>query len=282
MKKTTIIGISRGCQFSPNHIDNDAAIFTLVAEKLKEMGYALELYTEQEFAERSVDGRFIFNMARDKATIQKLKQMEDDGATVINSAYGIENCVRKPMTELLIKNGIPHPASIITGTDRPFPGNQFPCWIKRGDSHAIVKEDVSYATTLEEANAILSQFNERGIPEAVVNEHLQGDLVKFYGVCGSDFFYWFYPDPCSHSKFGLEIINGQAKGTPFSAYDLKRFSEMASKALNVPVYGGDCIVLPDGGIKIIDFNDWPSFARCRHEAGVKIAEYIHHTIIKKQ
>ena len=40
MKKTTIIGISRGCQFSPNHIDNDAAIFTLVAEKLKEMGYA--------------------------------------------------------------------------------------------------------------------------------------------------------------------------------------------------------------------------------------------------
>ena len=30
--------------------------------------------------------------------------------------------------------------------------------------------------------------------------------------------------------------------------------------------GGDCIVAPDGQIRIIDFNDWPSFAPCRTEA----------------
>lgn len=28
--------------------------------------------------------------------------------------------------------------------------------------------------------------------------------------------------------------------------------------LNVPVYGGDCVVSEDGSIRIIDFNDWPS------------------------
>ena len=47
-------------------------------------------------------------MARDKATIARLKSLEDGGALVINSAYGIDNCVRRPMTELLIKRGVPH------------------------------------------------------------------------------------------------------------------------------------------------------------------------------
>ena len=39
--------------------------------------------------------------------------------------------------------------------------------------------------------------------------------------------------------------------------------------LDVPVYGGDCVVSSSGEIRIIDFNDWPSFARCREEAGKK-------------
>ena len=40
------------------------------------------------------------------------------------------------------------------------------------------------------------------------------------------------------------------------------------------IYGGDCIVSPDGEIRIIDFNDWPSFAPCREEAGPQIAKAI--------
>ena len=42
----------------------------------------------------------IFDMARDRATIARLKSLEDEGALVVNSAYGIDNCVRRPMTEL--------------------------------------------------------------------------------------------------------------------------------------------------------------------------------------
>ena len=40
------------------------------------------------------------------------------------------------------------------------------------------------------------------------------------------------------------------------------------------VYGGDCIVGEDGNIRIIDFNDWPSFAPCRNEAAPFIAKSI--------
>jgi len=40
------------------------------------------------------------------------------------------------------------------------------------------------------------------------------------------------------------------------------------------VYGGDCIVSPDGEMRIIDFNDWPSFAPCREEASREIANRV--------
>ncbi|MBE6287550.1 MAG: hypothetical protein E7099_05115 [Mediterranea massiliensis] len=281
MEEISIIGVSRGSEYSPNHVDNDAAIFNKVVEELRKLGCKVDTYAEKEFVSSGVEGEIVFDMARDAATIRRLKELEDKGTLVINSAYGIDNCVRKPMTELLISHEVPHPKSIIVKTDEPYPGTFFPCWLKRGNSHAIVKEDVSYATSCEEANAILADFRSRGIPEAVVNEHLQGDLIKFYGVQGTDFFYWFYPGPCSHSKFGLEKINGEAKGIPFEVADLKRYSDLAAEVLNVPIYGGDCVVLPDGQVNIIDFNDWPSFVRCREEAGVKIAECIYKQALKK-
>lgn len=271
----SIVGISRGNEYSPNHVDNDAAIFNKVAEELRRMGCKVEVYAEQDFVARGIKADIIFDMARDMATIARLKEMEDGGALVVNSAYGIDNCVRKPMTEMLLKHGVPHPKSYIITTDQAFEEDCYPCWIKRGDSHAMVKEDVCYATCQEDVERILTDFRSRGIPTAVINEHLQGDLIKFYGVQGTDFFYWFYPSPCSHSKFGLEKINGVAKGIPFSVEDLKKYSDRAAEVLNVPIYGGDCVVSADGVLRIIDFNDWPSFARCREEAGVKIAECIY-------
>ena len=41
--------------------------------------------------------------------------------------------------------------------------------------------------------------------------------------------------------------------------------------LGLEVYGGDCIVRQDGTFAIIDFNDWPSFSRCRNDAAKAIA-----------
>ena len=148
---------------------------------------------------------------RDRATIERLKKLEDGGALVVNSAYGIDNCVRQQMTELLVANEVPHPRSFIISTDEKFTPSVFPCWIKRGNSHAMVKEDVVYVECREEAEVVMADFRKRNIPVAVVNEHLVGDLVKFYGVQGTDFFYTFYPTEQSHSKFGLEAINGATR-----------------------------------------------------------------------
>ena len=285
-----IIGISRGTRFSPNHVGNDAAIYNKVIEELLRMGHSVRSYAEDEFANASLDelagasleGTFesssdglpevVVTMARDKQTLARLLEWEARGVRIINSPRGILNCVRRPMTELLLAHKVPHPRSWIVATDEPFPLEvTFPCWLKRGDSHAMVKQDVCYASTCDEAIRVVADMHERGIPSVVINEHLVGDLVKFYGVQGNDFFHWFYPSAHSHSKFGLEAINGQTQGLPFDPAQLKQYADEAARVLDVPVYGGDAVVMADGSIRIIDFNDWPSFAPCREEAARAIA-----------
>lgn len=283
---TKIAGIRRGSQYSPNHIGNDAAIFNLVIEHLEQSGYAVNEYTEQEFLNSQIEEDIIFNMARDKKSIKKLQQLEDEGKLIINSGYGIDNCTREKMTRLLLSNHIPHPKSIIVPTNKPLPiGTEeltSNCWIKRGDFHAIHREDVSYTRNVEEAESILNEYSLRGINTAVINEHLYGDLIKFYGVAGTDFFHWFYPDDQKHSKFGLEAINGKPVGTPFNLDFLKEICSQTAQVLNIYIYGGDAVVDENGNVKIIDFNDWPSFAPCRKEAAPYIAKCICDRIQEKE
>jgi hypothetical protein len=249
------------------------------------MGYIVNEYVETDLLTAACNEEVIFNMVRDVSSVRKLKRLEDEGHMVINSGYGIENCTRERMTRLLMSHGIPHPDSIIVKTDcNPVPlldeAGFDDCWIKRGDFHAIHLEDVTYVRRREETESILKEYAIRGIETAVINEHLAGDLVKFYGVVGADFFYRFYPTNISgkHSKFGLEKINGRAKGIPFDEEYLRKLCTDAANILNIKIYGGDCIVAEDGSIRIIDFNDWPSFAPCRDEAAPYIAECIHHLI----
>lgn len=280
MKQNKIAGIVRGNCYSPNHVGNDAAVFNETIRHLELVGYEVTTYTEEDVLNREVLEPVIFTMARSKEVVEKLKEYENRGAVVVNSGYGISNCTREQMTRLLVDNNIPHPRSIITPTKDHHIAQRLKeegmdnCWIKRGDFHAIHREDVTYVRHIEEAEGILSEYALRGIPNAVINEHLVGDLVKFYGVAGSDFFYWFYPFNMNHSKFGHEQINGKATGIAFSVEDMHAICERSAQVLKVKIYGGDCIISPEGEIRIIDFNDWPSFAPCRDQAAPHIARCI--------
>lgn len=280
MKNVKVAGIRRGNQYSPNHIGNDAAIFSLTAAHLQKKGCLIDEYIESDLLVKDISARIIFNMVRSKQSIGILQRMEDEGRVVINSAYGIENCTREKMTRLLLSHHIAHPKSLMLSTNEdPTEAIEsagfYNCWIKRGDFHAIHREDVTYVRHPEEAKGILKEYAIRGIPTAVINEHLVGDLVKFYGVAGTDFFYWFYPSHMQHSKFGLEQINGTAKGIPFDEVTLQKLCDEAAQVLNVRIYGGDCIVSEEGVVRLIDFNDWPSFAPCREDASPYIAACIY-------
>lgn len=279
MKSMTFAGIQRYTAFSPNHVGNDAAIFSEVAHYLSEKGHIINMYTEQEFLTKKISEKFVFTMMRSKAAIRNLQLLEQRNVIALNSAFGIENCTRERMTTLLLENNISHPDSLILNTqdcisDLDFPDGFEPCWAKRADFHAIHREDVTYVRTIDELRGVIAEYALRGIERVVVNKHLKGDLIKFYGVYGTDFFYWFYPHEGNHSKFGLEVINGSPTGIPFSSDGLIDLCNAAAEVLNVKIYGGDCIVSPDGVIRIIDFNDWPSFAPCRKEAAMAIGKTI--------
>jgi len=265
MAEITIAGIMRAGAYSPNHIGNDAAIFNAAADHLRKRGCIVNIYSEEQFIADEVTEPVIVNMCREMKSIHKLQELEQKGALVINSGFGIENCTRERMTRILVGSNIPYPESLIVNTDEGVTAalkkaGFTQCWIKRGDFHAMHKEDVSYVRHPEEAQEVLQEYFLRGIKRAVINRHLVGDLIKFYGVQGTPFFFWFYPFDLGHSKYGHEAINGKSQGLEFDKEKLRAICQNASEVLDVKVYGGDCIISPEGDIRIIDFNDWPNFA----------------------
>ena len=286
MSDIVIAGIMRAGAYSPNHIGNDAAIFNATAEQLRKRGCIVNIYSEEQFGNGEVKEDIILNMCREQKSIRLLQEAEDAGKIVINSGYGIENCTRERMTRILLGSNIPYPESLMVNTNESVKkelkeAGFESCWIKRGDFHAMHKEDVSYCRNVDEAQEVLQEYFFRGINRAVINKHLVGDLIKFYGVQGTPFFHWFYPFDAGHSKYGYEVINGHSRGLDFDLKKLKSICQDASDILDVKIYGGDCIVSEEGDIRIIDFNDWPSFAPCRNEAAPYIAKCVMSVIKEK-
>lgn len=273
--------IPRKERFSPNHVGNDRAILSLVLKLLEDRGYRCYLYEEDQFLHIPHPTDIpIVTMARSKELIYQLQKMEQAGTRIINSAFGIENCYRENMTLKLIESGIPHPESMIVATS----GKEKIAfdlldskgyWIKRSDFHALHREDVSYVRHEQEGIELLAEYHSRGIERAVISAHLPGDLVKFYGVKGTGFFYWFYPYDADHQKFQeYRQVNGESRHFPFDAKLLQQTAESAAAVLGIHIYGGDAIIAQDGDFKLIDMNDWPSFAPCREQAAPYMAEAI--------
>jgi len=281
-----IIGIKRAVKHSPNHINNDATIFQMVADQLQAKGHILTCYHEHEFLKTGhnkaalKDVRLIFSMSRNPELLTLLADIEQNSQgqiPIINSPKGIANCFRSNLTRLLLGNQLPTAPSLIIPTAGYDPSllpqldQGHGLWLKRGDFHAIIKEDVVFAKNSAEAEQLLVAFHNRKITEVVASTHLQGDLIKFYGVSGTHFFHWLYPYDKGHYKYKeFKTINGETHYFNFDQGRLKAMADQAAIAADVPIYGGDAVINEKGEMAIIDFNDWPSFAPCREPAAKAI------------
>lgn len=280
MADIQIAAIMRAAAYSPNHIGNDAAIVNAAADQLRKRGMQVRVYSEEHFITHNVDEDVIVNMCRDPRSIKMLQEAEDSGKLVINSGYGIENCTRERLTRILAGSNFPYPTSIIVDTDESVRERMgkiglSQCWLKRADTHAMHKEDVSYVRTPDEAQEFLQEYFLRGIPRAVISRHMSGDLVKFYGIIGQPFFYWFCPFVAAGGRYTCEMLNeGGAEAIKQTGDRLRTMCLAAAEELNVQIYGGDCVIDPEGKIWIISFNDWPSFSPCRATAATYIAKSI--------
>ena len=168
--------------------------------------------------------------------LDRLKAAEKAGSIVVNSADAIRNTYRHRMVELFARHNVSAPLSHIVATDasklRPAAG----VWVKRYDFHATQPDDVIYTASEDGWHEALRRFARRGIPFVIGQEHVAGDLVKFYGVrngalpMDENWFEWFY-----HRDKGM-------MGHSFQAARLRQASFHAAAALGLEIFGGDAII----------------------------------------
>ncbi|MGB9695686.1 MAG: hypothetical protein ACPL2D_00185 [Ignavibacteria bacterium] len=263
-----VAGLLRELQFSPNHELNDYLILTKTAEEIRKFGIEVNIYSEDDLFRGKISEDYIFSMIQSPAGVDYLLKIAPSKKMIINSPQSVFNCYRYNMLSLLNKGGIKVPQSLIVPSINSFalPDGFFKgkLWIKRGDAHAACKDDVVNTESEQEIGGILRQFKQRNIERCCVQEHIEGDTIKFYGVRDKNYFHWYY----SENKYKKE----------FDINHLKDIVGKSAELLGLDIYGGDVIITPEGEIYVIDMNDWPSFAPVRDEASKIIAELIYDKI----
>lgn len=265
--------IQRAACYSPNSEEKDLAILQEVGclfDDVKIIGEdelveSFSTYNQLISAESvgAVNVYYhIISMARSPKALDCLEQLEQRGIRVLNPSVGIRACQRSNVDKVMRENYLPLPPD--KGDDG--------YWVKRADTTAQSKEDICFCHDWSEVEKIKSTFMQRGITDVVTQAHVKGDVVKFYGVEGTGFFRYYYSGDDTETKFGDEGRNGKPQYYSFSSSDLQTDAEKLACLLQTPIYGGDAIIQEDGSYVIIDFNDFPSFSKCRKEAAKAIFE----------
>jgi hypothetical protein len=258
------IGVLREPAHSPGRVDDDAAIMRRVGDAMAERGFSVELIGADAVAEAPPANLFV--MCERGAVLDRLAAMEKAGSIVVNSPSAIRNTYRHRMVELFARHRVQAPRSWIVAADANTSPPAARAWIKRYDFHATQRDDVMYAASETGWREALSRFAERGIPFVVAQEHVEGDLIKFYGVRNgagtrdAGWFQWFY-----HRDKGM-------LGHSFDPARLSGAALDAAGALGLEIFGGDAVIKANGEPMIIDLNAWPSYALYRDRAAEAIAD----------
>jgi hypothetical protein len=262
---STFLGITREPMFSPGRVADDSAILHLVADELRRRAHTVTVIAGDDgcWSEPAQD-TIVFAMCQGPRALERLQRWAARGVRIINRPEGILNCQRHRTVPALMRTGIAFPESLLLDTTAapnipPWLGDGG-AWVKRGDVHATEPDDVVFVDSAAAARRALQHFRERGIERAVLQRHVPGTVLKFYAVYGR-FFYCVHP---------------HGDGTPTSDVlcHIDALGREAAHALNVEVYGGDCVFGVNGAVTLIDLNDWPSYAPCRSEAGKAISAYL--------
>ena len=263
--------IQRAACYSPNSEEKDLAILQEIscffddAKIISEGEFVENFCTDNQLISAESVGAVnvyhqIISMARSPKALDSLEQLEQSGIQVLNPSVGVRACQRSNVDKVMRENYLPLPPD--KGDDG--------YWVKRADTAAQSKEDVCFCHDWSEVEKIKSTFMQRGITDVVTQAHVKGDVVKFYGVEGTSFFRYYYSGDDTETKFGDEERNGKPQYYSFSSSNLQADAEKLACLLQTPIYGGDAIVREDSSYVIIDFNDFPSFSRCREKAAKAI------------
>ncbi len=250
-----LFGVRREPEFSPGRVEDDAAILDRTRDALAVRGVSMRLGDAAEVATAPPDA--VLAMCQSDPALAALDRCT---APVINAPAAIRACFRHETVARLAATDVPFPPTRVVATNSAEHANDIglPCWVKRGDVHAMTTSDVVFAGTASDVRAALADFAARGIARAALQTHVAGTVVKFYGVVDGRFFRC-YTD---------------AATIPAPIARLWEAAQAGALALGLEIFGGDLVVGDDGRAILVDVNDWPSFARCRDEAADAIAGYV--------
>ncbi len=274
-------GVYREVEHSPGREADDAGILEATGRRLGEgdAGFAVDYRAPDALAgHEDALPALVFSMCEGHEALERVSQWERRGVCVVNSARSVANTHRERMIPLLDARRVPTPESRLLDGDGPPPrganedGLFSACWVKQATEHKTREGDVVFATSPSAVRDAIDRLRSLGLSRAVVQRHVEGDLVKFYGVGGAGeagdgpaeaaWFRWFYPKE--------KPVSGHAFDEPA----LREIACRAADALGLEVWGGDAIVTPPGEIFVIDVNAWPSFALFRDEAADHIAAHL--------
>jgi hypothetical protein len=262
-------GIFREQTHSPGREYDDTEILRLTGKQLEAEGFEVVMKSPEEVtAVPDARPRFVFLMCERVGVLGLLRDWETSGVPHVNRPLAVLNTYRTRMVTQFEEAGVDFVPSRLVPTGGPVPVADG-VWVKRGDVHNTQEGDVVFAADAGMVGRALAGLAARGIRRAVLQPHVEGDLVKFYGVgaaaaadAGPPWFRWFYH-------------KGQAvAGHPFDPAHLARLARRAAAALGLEVYGGDAIATPAGHLVLLDLNAWPSFALYRDEAATAIAAHL--------
>ncbi len=273
------LGIFRETQNSPGRESDDALILRAVLEQLTSLKFDAQAMTPEE-ADRSDlhSWDLLVPMCEAYPRLMRLKSLGGQGAAVpgggggpliINRPASVLACYRTEMLRRFSgRRGLGFPETelhAVTGSGglpEPAFGLRDGAWVKRGDVHNTTTRDVVHCRTPADIEAARRDFERREIAHLLVQRHIDGDLVKFYGVGPGRWFTWFYHDPST------------ARRISFAIDDLASLTAAGAALLDLEVFGGDAIISSEGSLHLIDINSWPSFARVRDEASRQIAWHL--------
>lgn len=259
------MGVYREQVFSPGKVREDAAILDAALEKLSgALGFRTRSSTPETLTSDSRGPFFVLSMAQSQAALSLLERWEGQGTRVVNSVQAVRNCYRKALTRILLRAGLPLPPSRILHLCDAQSALLFEegksYWLKRGDVHAVQADDVVRVSSRQDLASALEHFCSQGIDEVLIQDHVEGEVVKFYGIGQHDFFVAYL------SSTGEEITS--------RVPSLSVLGRKAAAAVGLEIYGGDAVLTREGVSYLIDLNDWPSFSRCCRPAAAGIANYI--------
>jgi hypothetical protein len=260
-----VVAVLREPVFSPGMVEHDAAILRAAAAELEKRHLvACSVLTVSELASLETTPELVLSMAEGGEALALLETIEKRGATVINAPAGVLATRRQALLALSGPSGPLVEGALVETND----GENIPSrllaggsvWVKRADYHALGPGDVSRVESSKVIPA-LRALHERGVTQAVVQPHLAGPVVKFYGVAHERPFFRAFP-----------IEAGFQPSRPALEH-LERSAFAGARAAGIEVFGGDAVFAPGKPPVLVDLNAWPSFWRCLADAAQAISDH---------